>query len=92
MKRRLLPAISIGIAVILIGSLAYAADRRKSSKSVDRPADPTHEEEALKAELLDAVDRQEKKPQDPDAAGKVAAIKAVDDKSAEHAAVTKQKQ
>jgi hypothetical protein len=64
MKRRLIPALSIGIAVILIGSLAYAADRRKKANSVDLPTDNIHEEEALTAELLNAVETREQKMHD----------------------------
>jgi len=61
MKKRLLPALSIGIAVILIGSLAYAADKRKKAHTVDLAIDKTHEEEALKAELLNAVEEKGQK-------------------------------
>ena len=64
MKKRLIPALSIGIVVILIGSLAYAADKRKAAKSLDRSADNIHEEEALTAELLKAVEEKEQKLQD----------------------------
>jgi hypothetical protein len=62
MKRRLLPALSIGIVVILIGSIAYAADRKKNTKTVDRNTDMIHEEEALTAELLKAVENHEQRP------------------------------
>jgi len=64
MKKRLIPALSIGIVVILIGSLAYAADKRKTAKSLDRNADNIREEEALTAELLKAVEGKEQKLQD----------------------------
>lgn len=64
MKKRLLPAISIGIAVLVIGSIAYAADRRKNTKTSDLFGDKVREEEALNAELLDTFDHQDKKPQD----------------------------
>lgn len=60
MKKRLIPVFTIA-AVILIGSLAYAADRRKLAKQIDHPPDPVREEEALRAELLDAVEGHEKK-------------------------------
>ena len=61
MKRRITPILITGIAVILIGSIAYAADRRKQAKYVNQPIDPTHEEETLRAELLEAVADHEKK-------------------------------
>jgi hypothetical protein len=50
--------------VLLIGSLAYAADKRKAAKSLDRNADNIHEEEALTAELLKAVAEKDQKLQD----------------------------
>lgn len=64
MKKRLIPALSIGIVVLLIGSLAYAADKKKSAKSLDRNTDTTHEEEALTAELLNAVEEKDLRLQD----------------------------
>ena len=64
MKKRFIPAISIGIAIILIGSLAYAADRRKKASTLDLATDKMHEEEALKAELLNALENHEQKPHD----------------------------
>ena len=60
MKRRLTPILAIGIMVLLIGSLAYAADRKKRTKLVERTPDTITEEEALKAELLDALEDQQK--------------------------------
>jgi Mg2+/citrate symporter len=73
MKKRLIPALSIGIVVFLIGSLAYAADKRKKAHTVDLATDKTHEEEALKAELLNAVEEKEQKLHDAGDSGKVAA-------------------
>lgn len=80
MKRRLMPALSIGIAVILIGGLAYAADRRKNAKSVDKNIDPVHEEELLTAELLNAVENYEQKPHNPEDTAKVDGKKSSDNK------------
>jgi hypothetical protein len=80
MKNRLLPALSIGIVVILIGSLAYAADRKKNAKTVDRNSDRIHEEEALTAELLDAVEKKDQKPHDTGDTGKVDADRPDDKK------------
>ncbi|MDD2853677.1 MAG: hypothetical protein PHY09_17465 [Desulfuromonadaceae bacterium] len=62
MKKRLLPAIAIGMAVLIIGSIAYAADRRKNTKTVDRLTDKTREEEALRAEFLESLEQREVKP------------------------------
>jgi len=72
MKRRLTPILTIGIAIILIGSLAYAADRKKQAKHEGRPANPAHEEEAFRAELLEAVEGHEKKSADAAETGKIA--------------------
>jgi hypothetical protein len=80
MKKRLIPALSIGIAVILIGSLAYAADRRKKANTVNLPTDRMHEEEALTAELLNAVEKKEQKLQDVGVAGKLDADRPIDKK------------
>jgi len=71
MKRRLTPILTIGIALILIGSLAYAADRRKQTKG-GHTADPAHEEEAFRAELLEAVEGHEKKSAGAAETGKIA--------------------
>jgi hypothetical protein len=64
MKKRLLPAISIGIAVIIIGSIAYAADRKKNIKTAGLTVDRIQEEETLRAELLNALEHHEKKTED----------------------------
>jgi len=62
MKKRLTPILTISFAIILIGSIAYAADRKKQVKRVDQ--DRIHEEEALRAELLDDVQDRDKKSRD----------------------------
>lgn len=77
--KRLIPALSIGIAVILIGSLAYAADRRKKANTVELAKDKV-QDEALKTELLNALETHEQKPSDFSETGKVAAVKSVDKK------------
>jgi hypothetical protein len=59
MKKGILPAISIGIAVLVIGSIAYAADRRKNNKPMNFLDDKIHEEEALRAELLKTDEHEE---------------------------------
>jgi hypothetical protein len=81
MKRRLMPALSIGIVVILIGSLAYAADRKKNAKAiVDRNTDQIHEEEAITAELLNAVENKEQRPINTGDKGKVDSDRSADKK------------
>jgi len=56
MNKKLIPAISFGIAVLLIGSIAYASDRRRSAKALERLDNNIHEEEILRSELLEAVE------------------------------------
>jgi hypothetical protein len=81
MKRRLVPALSIGIVVILIGSLAYAADRKKNAKAiVDRNTDQIHDEEAITAELLKAVENNELRPINTGDKGKVDSDRSADKK------------
>jgi len=70
MKKRLTPILTIGFAIILIGSIAYAADRKKQARHLDQPADRIHEEEALRAELLDDAQDRDKKPHDAGDKGK----------------------
>lgn len=82
MNKKLLPAISIGIAVLLIGSIAYAADRRKNAKNTGRPVDDIHEEELLQAELLRDLAPQDKKPVVSEDSKMIAAIIADDNKEA----------
>ncbi|MDU0460715.1 MAG: hypothetical protein RW306_18455 [Geobacteraceae bacterium] len=82
MKKKLLPAISIGIAVLLIGSIAYAADRRKNAKNTGRPVDDIHEEELLQAELLRDLAPQDKKPVVSEDSKMIAAIISDDNKEA----------
>jgi len=86
MKRRLTPILTIGIAIILIGSLAYAADRRKQTKG-GHLSDPAHEEEAFRAEMLEAVEGHEKKSPDAAEAVKTAGIGA--DKKTDQAEAVK---
>ncbi len=56
MNKKLIPAITFGLAVLLIGSIAYASDRRRSAKALDHLDNNIHEEEILRSELLEAVD------------------------------------
>lgn len=87
MKKRLLPAISIGIAVLLIGSIAYASDRRKNAKNTGKPTDNIHEEE-LQAKLLYNLELKDKKP-DSDDNKLIAAILSDDNDAAVHAKTDK---
>ncbi len=80
MKKKLLPAISFGIAVLLIGSIAYATDRKKNAKSVGEHIDDVHEEE-LQSELLNGRDSKLNKPVVSDDNRIIAAIVS-DDKKA----------
>jgi len=76
MKRKLTPILTISIAIILIGSLAYAAERKKQPKQGSQPTDPTHEEEALIAELLESVADHDKKAPAAADTGKVVGSRA----------------
>ncbi len=62
MKRRYTPIIAITAAFVLIGSLAYALDKKKQAKPTEGLSDTVHEEEALRAELLAATEEHQKKP------------------------------
>ena len=71
MKRRITPILTITVALVLLGSLAYAAKKKELSKSQDPTPEPMHEEEALKAELLEAArDREDKSHSIGDASAK----------------------
>ena len=62
MKRRFTPIITtLTIALVLISSLAYAVEKKKHAKSVNRIPETITEEEALKAELLDATEEHQNK-------------------------------
>ncbi len=78
MKKKLLPALSVGMAVLIVGSIAYAADRRKNTKSVHRLDDRVHGEEALKADMLYAFDQQDNKHSGHSDTKKAAAIERYD--------------
>lgn len=59
MKKRYVPIITLSLAILLVGSIAYASDKRKKVKSVIHECEMS--EEALKAELLDISEEQLKK-------------------------------
>jgi len=67
MKRRLTPILAVTLGLVLISGLAYAVEKKRHAKPVDRTSETT-EEEALKAELLDTMEEhQEKRPGTEDA-------------------------
>jgi hypothetical protein len=53
MNKKLLPALTFGVAMLLVGTLAYAAERRKTGRTGNQPDDRVKEEETLRSELLD---------------------------------------
>jgi hypothetical protein len=61
MKRRVAPILTFTIALILVSGLAYAAKKKVNTRPAVRTPDPTHEEEALAAELLEATEEHKKK-------------------------------
>ena len=56
MKRRFLPIIPITVGLILISGLVYAMEKKKQTKPVGLVPETMTEEEALKAELLEATE------------------------------------
>ena len=59
MKRRVIPILTVTVALVLITSLACAAKKKDKEKAAGRDIDPTHEEETLQAELLEATEGRE---------------------------------
>jgi hypothetical protein len=64
MKRRVAPILTFAIALVLISGLAYAARKKDQGKMADLLSDPTHEEEALQAELLAMTENRDVKVPD----------------------------
>lgn len=58
-KRKLVTIATISIALILVGGVSYAAERKKQAKQKVRPPQLS-EEEALKKELLAATEEHQK--------------------------------
>ena len=56
MKKRFIPVIPITVALLLMGGLAYALEKKWHAKPEEQLTDTIHEEEALQAELLAATD------------------------------------
>jgi len=63
MKRKYVPIITLSLAIVLVGSIAYASDKRKKVKLLDHELSEMSEE-ALKAELLNTSEDQLKKQSD----------------------------
>ena len=62
MKKPVKTIITITVALVLAGSLAYAAEKKKQAKlAVHPPETTTAEEEALQAELLAGIEEQQEK-------------------------------
>ncbi len=60
MKKPIKAMVTIGIALILISGIAYAADKRKRTKQ-PLPPEAVPDDEAVKAELLAAVEMEQEK-------------------------------
>ncbi len=56
MKRRLTLVLAVVFAVVLMGSLAWAAEKEEQAKTDERRPVSVSDEEALQAELLDTVE------------------------------------
>ncbi len=57
MKKRTVTVITFALALVLVSSVAYAAKKKDKSRPVE-PSQDQAQEEALKAELLEAVGEQ----------------------------------
>lgn len=57
MKIKYVPIITLSLAIVLVGSIAYASDKRKKDKFIDHELSEISEE-ALKAELLNTSEEQ----------------------------------
>jgi hypothetical protein len=63
MKRRLTPILAVALTLLLFSGLACAVEKERHVKPFDRAPESMTEEEALKAELLDATEEhQDKRP------------------------------
>lgn len=56
MKKRYVPIITFTVAILLVGSIAYAADKRKKTKTATDSFNEIPEDETLQVELLAAVE------------------------------------
>ena len=63
MKRRVAPILTFTLALIIVSSIAYASKKKDPVKSSDLIPDKLSEEEAFKAEMLNATeDHKNKSP------------------------------
>ena len=60
MKQTVKALITIGVALVLISGVAYAADRKKKAQQPGCPPGAPPDDEAVKAELLATVEVQQK--------------------------------
>lgn len=60
MNKRYVPIVTLSLAILLVGSIVYASDKKKKTK-VLVPEPNEISEEALKAELLNTAEDQHKK-------------------------------
>lgn len=70
MKRKYLPIIALSLAIVLVGTVAYASDKRKKDKLLDFELSEMSEE-ALKAELLTSAEDQLKKQPETKVSGTI---------------------
>ncbi len=75
MNRRLTLVLAVTFAIVLVGSLACATEKVQEAKPVESKPVIISEEEALQAELLDAVENTRRKsPDEGDVKKKVTAV------------------
>ncbi|GAM10355.1 hypothetical protein OR1_02644 [Geobacter sp. OR-1] len=60
MKKRYVPILTFTVALLLVGSIAYAADKRKKAKSLEDDLNALSEDDTLQVELLASVDDRHK--------------------------------
>jgi hypothetical protein len=58
MKKRYVPIITFTVAILLVGSIAFAADKRKKDKLAVNELNEICEDETLQVELLATVEDQ----------------------------------
>ncbi len=89
MKKRLTPIITLTVAILLVGSIAYAAEKRRQS-NVPSVRDPEAipEDEALKAELLAATEEHQEKLTSAKAASSTMSVEEQSDTARENQKTT----
>lgn len=71
MKNRYAPIVTLAVAILLVSGIAYAAEKKKQTRAAAQEPETVREEEAVKAELLAAVEGEKgKAPRIEEAAGK----------------------